>query len=53
MDGANYSSHVLYILPSPVLYSYLHLNKLGHKCENLPYGVQMSPAGRDSTPDDS
>lgn len=28
---------------------YLHLNRLGHKCENLPMMVKVSPAGGDST----
>lgn len=30
--------------------SYLHLNKLGDRCEDLGLQVMCSPAGRDSTP---
>merc|ERR1712048_5210 len=29
--------------------AYLFLNRLGQNCENLPHGVRMSPAMRDSS----
>merc|ERR1712183_1056124 len=29
--------------------AYLFLNRLGQNCENLPYGVRISPAMRDSS----
>jgi hypothetical protein len=29
--------------------AYLHLNRLGSECENLPRGVMSSPSMKDST----
>jgi len=33
--------------------AYLTLNRLGENCENLPHGVRVSPAMRDSSVDDA